>query len=187
MEWRRVTCLIRKGIKYERLKNYELANSSMIFVKIKCSRRRSFTVVSYYREWQQKETVPGNNTRSLDDQLQRLEESLKKVAEASRTENELVLSGDINIDIFEDNDPLANYENRKLFEIYERYIQEAVLHQCNFEPTHHWPGRGSTLIDHYFCTKPENVDNMTNTRSIIADHDFITCNYHVKDICRKPQ
>merc|ERR1712081_11482 len=25
------------------------------------------------------------------------------------------------------------------------------------------------------------------TRSIIADHDFVTCNYHVKDISRKPQ
>ena len=76
MEKSRVTCLIRKGIKYERLKNYELTNSSMIFVKIKCSRRRSFTVVSYYREWQQKETVPGHNTRSLDEQLHRLEDSL---------------------------------------------------------------------------------------------------------------
>ena len=183
----RVTCLIRKGINYKRLENHELPTSSLIFIKIKCSQRKSFTVGAYYREWQQPSGVPGPNTRELEDQLERLKHAMEKVVEVSKVEDEIILNGDMNIDIHDDNDPLQNYENRKLYEIYEEHLQEAVLHQCNFEPTHHWPGRGSTLIDHYFCSNPEKVDNMTNHKSMIADHDAVTCNYHVKDVSRKPQ
>ena len=46
-----------------------------------------------------------------------LKNSLEKVTEVSQSENELILNGDTNIDIYEENDPLSNYENRKLYDI----------------------------------------------------------------------
>ena len=94
----RVTCLIRKGINYKRLENHELPTSSLIFIKIKCSQRKSFIVGAYYREWQQPSGVPGPNTRELEDQLERLKHAMEKVVEVSKVEDEIILNGDM-IDI----------------------------------------------------------------------------------------
>ena len=77
----RVTIMIRKGIKYERMRRYELDDVSMCWVKIKCKRRRSFMVGGIYREWQQSASIPGPNSRDLSDQKERLKKIMGEVEE----------------------------------------------------------------------------------------------------------
>ena len=183
----RVLIMIRKGIKYERLNEYESPDVSMAWIKIKTVRRKGFAVGGIYLEWKQNPNIPGPNTRELSDQKERLSKIMEKVVEVSRKFDDTIIMGDINIDLYEPNDPMKDYTNKKLNEIYEDKLTQAGMHQLNFEPTHHWAGYGSTLIDHCFTTQPQKTDGVKNIRSMIADHDAVSLNFHIKDMYRRQQ
>ena len=136
----RVVILICKGIKYERRIDLEAPNVSLCTVFIKTGRRTGFAVIGIYREWQQPQGVTGLTTRSTFDQCEHLKIIMEKVDEISTKSNEVIQMGDINIDLYEPNDPMSHFENAALNCIYQEHNDCNYLHQMNFEPTHHWPG-----------------------------------------------
>ena len=65
---------------------------------------------------------------------------------------------DANVDLNPKNDALSRYESKKLHEEYLVMMNEMKLSQMNFEPTRHRVGQRSSLLDHFLCSNPENID-----------------------------
>ena len=183
----RVCLMIKKGIKYQRMKELENPMVSMCWIKVKTSKNKGFLLAGVYREWKSPNDQILNTTRSIDDQMARLKRIMESIDTARTKYDEIVYMGDINIDVNADNDPLADPDNRRLYEIQEEHDMANDMVRVNNLPTHHFPGRGSMLIDHIVMTHSNKWDGIENIRNLTSHHDAVACNYHVKDISRKPQ
>ena len=98
-----------------------------------------------------------------------------------------MVAGDVNIDLFPENYPLSRRNVPLLTEIYNDHINRNNLSQLNFEPTRHWPGKKSTLIDHFMTNAPNMVDGVQTLKSHIADHSLVKLQFHSRVLKSRPQ
>ena len=184
----RLVVVIKKGIHYERLYHLERDYISMMWFKVRITRSTYLIIIGcVYRQWQLPQEVDPLRGGSTKEQCDRFQIIMNMMDIACQYGHNTVFCGDVNIDIHPPNDPLSRYELRMLTETYESHLRKNHMSQINFEPTRHWPGRGSTLLDHFQSTCPEKFNNIQNIRSHIADHDLVKANVHVIDLFRKPQ
>ena len=76
---------------------------------------------------------------------------------------------------------------RALAPIWEECISDNNLIQLNFKDTWHMPGKRSSLLDLFYCTKPELVSNVDNTTNLLSEHDGVNLHIHTKEPEIKPQ
>merc|ERR1711954_623272 len=51
----------------------------------------------------------------------------------------------------------------------------------------HMPGKRSSLLDLFYCTKPELISNVENTTNLLSEHDGVNLHIHMKEPELKPQ
>merc|ERR1711954_299442 len=71
--------------------------------------------------------------------------------------------------------------------IWEECISDNNLIQLNFKDTWHMPGKRSSLLDLFYCTKPELISNVENTTNLLSEHDGINLHINTKEAQLKPQ
>ena len=169
----RLVVLVRKTLTYERLTWYETDVNSMIVLKVKISKNQYVYIVCSYRQWNLLDNLKTDTSHTLPEQLIRLENIMKPIKDIRKTDHQLILMGDINIDLFESNDPMKRYDIRKLTELYKSVIDETGLSQLNFNATRYRAGCSPSLLDHFFTSHPNRADSVQTKRSIIADHWYV--------------
>ena len=183
----RIAVFVHKDVIYERLKDYENEINPMIVLKIRISSRQYLHLVCIYRQWNLLSNLKTPTSHKLKEQMARLDSILEVVKELRDNNKQVVLNGDINIDLLDKNDPNSKYNLRKLTEKYKEVIDDTGLCQMNFKPTRFQANSEPSLLDHYFTSNPNKMDNIETKTSIIADHKYIKANYHCKILKRKQQ
>ena len=98
----------------------------------------------------------------------------------------VAILGDINIDISVGRDHHQRQELKALIPKYYDLRNELNFTIVNKELTRFQANCEPSLIDHILTTKPQNVDNVITKPSIISDHMFLTCLYHVNELIESP-
>ena len=72
-------------------------------------------------------------------------------------------------------------------EDYSEFININYFMLVNHEPTRHWSGTESSLIDFFVTNSVNHIDNVITKHSCIADHGLVSVLYHTEIILEKPQ
>ena len=90
----------------------------------------------------------------------------------------ILLGWDANIDLSPNNNTNERYDIKDVAEDYMDYMNRNNMVLLNHEPTRHWSGSKSTLIDHFVSNAPAHIDNIITQHSCIADHDLVSLLFH---------
>merc|ERR1711954_552990 len=183
----RCTLMISKFITYERLKQYEDNLNSSIAIKAKDGTNKWIAIMGIYRQWKLIGDQASNSTEGIKKQVTRLKKQCENINLLCQNFNNCLIGGDINLDRNKKNDPFSRPELRALTPIWEECISGNNLIQLNFKDTWHMPGRRSTLLDLFYCTKPELISNVENTTNLLSEHDRVNLHIHTKEAELKPQ
>ena len=182
----RIMVLIKSDITYERLKRYETDDNAMIVLKIKVAARRYMKAICLYRQWQILHKDEPNSGLPIK-QLERLNPVMDLLRQFSSNNDELLLIGDINIDLWPPNDPSNRKDIKQIYNEYRSVMNELGICQLNFKPTRFRNHCSPSLLDHMFANHPQHVDSVETKLSVIADHCIISMQYHIKPLKIRPQ
>ena len=186
MKVARMIVLIKADITYERIREYENNTNAMITLKIKNSARNSIFLVCVYRQWKLLHTKDDLSNLPIN-QLKRFELILGVISQLVNEGREILLIGDINIDLWPPNNPGHRKDIKALHELYTSVINQLGLCQQNFKPTRYQSNASPSLLDHVFCSHPQKINSVETKLSIIADHCLVKCQYHARTLRQRPQ
>ena len=158
----------------------------MVF-KIKISKGQNVNILCCYRQCNLLDNLKTSTSHTLPEQISGLNNIIEVIKDLRASDQQLLLIGDLNIDLLEVNDPLSRYNIRKLTRIYKSVIDDTGLCQLNFKPTRFRARSNPSLLDHYFASHPNRTNSIETKQSIIADHWMVKLNYHYKVLESKPQ
>ena len=184
----RVSVLVSDNLEYERMHMIEDDWISTIWLKIKISRNQSLMLMCGYREWKYlKETGRQPGSDLPKEQMVRFRNILGQITNAASFSNKILLGWDANLDLSKENDMNSRYDVKQIAEEYMEFMNVNDFVLMNHEPTRHWSGCKSTLIDHFISNTPGHIDNIITKHSHIADHDWVSIMFHTDLIIDKPQ
>ena len=187
MDRARISILIREDIEYERLTEIEDDWLSNVWLRVKTSRNGYTCIMGGYREWRH---PPELNLPFSGDPLEqesRLPKTLVQVENAKSFSQKLVLGWDSNLDLLEANDNFRRQDTKKMTQIYRDFMDQNDFCLINWEPTRHWSGSRSSLVDHFITNCPNYIDNIQTKHNCIADHDSVSCLLHTEILIDRPQ
>ena len=120
-------------------------------------------------------------------QRERLNQILAQGSNATSYSDKIVLVWDANIDLNPENNTNERYDVKLLAEDYMEFMDTNNFVLVNEEPTRHWSGTKSSLIDHFVTNCASHIDNIITQHSCIADHDLVSILFHTEIIQDKPQ
>ena len=153
----RIIVMINSNLTYERLYRYETKDNSMIVLKIRLSTNKFLHMLCIYRQWKLLHTEDVNSNK-LEKQLDRLRSILSVITKIRADNKELIMLGDVNIDLWAPNDPGQRPEIKALSEEYLSVLNQTAM--CH----------------------PQKIDGVETKKNIIADHCTVRCQYHAKDL-----
>ena len=149
----------RNSLTCQRKKDLEISNIETLWLEVTLPKSKPFLLCTIYRP-------PNVNSDWID----AFEEELSI---AQTTGLKIIVMGDLNID-------LLNYSNRKWLNL----IQLFDLKQLISDPTR-ITNKTSTLIDHLYCSNPENISDCFVSHYSISDHFPICFSRHVNSKIKK--
>ena len=96
-------------------------------------------------------------------------------------------TGDINVDLWPDNDPMGRYDLKRLTEVYDILKEENGLSQCNFELTRFRRGQRPSLLDHFMTNTPAKIDGVKTTSNHTSEHSLVKLHVHSENLVVSPK
>ena len=184
----RIVVLIKKGIIYERIRDAEVEDACFIMIKVKISRGKYVHIASIYRQWNLPSILRTSPEKcGLPGQLMRWNKILASIKQVSRRSIPLIIQGDLNIDQWQDNDPLSRNDIKQLNDILVDAKSELSLVQINHKPTRFQNGKNPSLLDLVLTDKPQNINCVETINSNVSDHKCVICQFHVKELQTQDQ
>ena len=91
------------------------------------------------------------------------------------------LLGDLNLDHMRWTDPDPSHVT--MVDMIKNKLETKGFSQHIKGPTHFWPNRQDSLIDHVWANSPELIISVRNITNSIADHNVIELNVRLKGKC----
>ena len=151
---------------------------SSIWLELGLPGKKKFLVCQLYREWQYMEQAD-SESRSIYQQMVRWLMFLDQWERALASGKEVIVMGDVNLDHLKFHDagqlqPLVD----KMFE----QVYPHGVYQCVQGPTHTWPGRTSSGLDHIYTNCPEKLSKPEVQFRGFSDHKLIFATKYSKNI-----
>ena len=141
--------MVKKNkIIFDRLSQLEEDDISIIWIKLKKGPWKNLIIGGYYRQWRLPHQSGVDNSGSTTSQLLRFKRFLNQVSNARKICNDVVILGDINIDIHDKNDTMAKYGMKELLEVYKSYMINNNFTVLNDEPARYSANDRPSLINH---------------------------------------
>ena len=138
-----------------------------------------------YREHRYPKEMGISNSETKPKQLDRFYKILDQMS--SMSDHKVVMIGDINCDMYEENKAIGRYDIKEMIMKYQEFMEDKKFALMNSKPTRHWPGVPSTLIDHIVTNQPLNIDNIVTKPTHISDHKSVFFNYHIQRLKEQPR
>ena len=120
-------------------------------------------------------------------QVRRFRKFKEAVDKAKDEGHEISVIGDLNIDQWQENDPMSRPELRALQPVLDDLILTNSLTLMNTEPTRHMRGQKSSLLDLVLVSDEYKIKGLKNLKTGLSDHDGVIFSYLVKSLVNKPQ
>ena len=142
-------------------------NQPDIWIQIKVGKGNKFLVGMIYREWT---SIDGKSTHT--DQKKRLQDLIDKAEKAAEEKTEIILMGDINVNVGTMN---VSGEQRELKKIIETFSIKNNITQLVNEYTRSRVVGGTlqkSIIDHLYTNMPESISNLKQINTASSDHSI---------------
>ena len=129
----RVSLLIKKGLKYQRLTSMENDLLSTIWVKVQVSRNKYIYIMAGYREHQYPKIMGITNSVDKAKQRRRFSAILDQLKKMSK--HSVVCMWDSNVDMLSENNPLERDDIKEMVEEYVSFLEDYNFTIRNSKPT----------------------------------------------------
>ena len=168
----RIVLLTKEGLNFS-LEDGRMENDiSTIWIKVGGKGRKGVLVCGTYREHKIIRQPEPNLSSNPDRQQERWSRIIEQWKNASDTGNNVIVIGDMNVDLEKWDDP------EQLVEPMVDLLKEEIITRNFFQmvqgPTWHWKDRTPSLIDQCWVNDPGRVTNVRNTVRSTADHNMIS-------------
>ena len=168
----RIAVYVKEEIKAKQLKNLETDDFSAIWLELGLPFSRKIILGSVYREHSHLRTSPADSTNysTRDEQEERWSKFVSKWEEALDTGREVLVAGDMNIDLL--GDTQMSQLHSSLYSHLRLKILPRGVQQMIRGPTRYHSGSKPSLIDHVYSSSPEKVE-VENVSYGSSDHNMI--------------
>ena len=161
--------------------------NQFVAIKQKTKKHEYTLIVVHFCQWR----MPGKNKPNDNHGIKRQKARFNKFADTidklRNGSDNLLLIGDYNNDLWQENELWLWTELKALQPILDRIMLPNGLKCVNHKPTHHSANKRSSLIDLVLTTDPEALSNVKNIKTGLSDHDGLLCWINFHDIQIKPQ
>ena len=164
----RLVVLTKPGLNFHIMDGNMCEDIATIWMKFPRVGRKPFILGSVYRE-HKLINRPGPN---LSGSLQN--ERWSKIVdqwESIQGEGQVLVAGDLNLDHSRWDNP--EYEHMNMINELRDKIETLGYVQMVRGPTHFWPNRRSSLVDHSWTNSPDTIVSCRNILRPVADHNMI--------------
>ena len=167
---------IKDSINYERMKELEVKDEPVIWLKIKLPGNKIILLQNYYRQWRMlnKEGHGIPNTETTKSQKVRFQKVADVWSQQMQT-NEVISLSDTNINLNKNfNSPnLLNDSDRKTIPLF-RILQDKIFNMgatvINTKPTKIYEDKPNSFIDHLITNYPQKILHHKVLDHAISDH-----------------
>ena len=117
-----------------RLNNIEKPATGCIGFKIK-TQESSIVMSTLYQEWEHPESIKYLYTDGFDGEVPRVESFQKQTKKTKNISNNVLITGDINIDMLDSRDPISISRTCRTMPIYRQNLEDVGLCIMNKKPT----------------------------------------------------
>ena len=153
----RLIVLIKKGIQYSRIDEYDHKYTSSIWIRLKTSKRKYLYVLCLYRQWHLVSEANVPDSGLIANQLERLAKALEPIDDLRAKGHQLLVGGDINIDHLVANNPRKRWDIARLTDLLDDVRDRNDLEIVNdlHKPTRFQRGQTPSLLDLFIASHPE--------------------------------
>ena len=164
----RTAVYIKEGMDYIRRKDLEVKATPAIWIEVSPNTASAWLILIAYREWcsllikDKKEKI---KSRSINQQLVRLEACREKIREAEKEQKPLFVIGDWNIDVspwLTPESTLTSYQESQadLLESLRELASENSLELINSPPTRRQGKDKPSILDIVLSNRPDQIQNL---------------------------
>ena len=158
---------------------------SSIWLELGLPRQKKILVCNVYREWQYL-GQEGNNSGTVDAQLQRWISFIDQWEKAISEEKEIHCLGDFNLNWLNWDSPSTSTLNSLKIQLFDRVIPHGFA-QLVTTVTRTWKGQEPSCLDHHYTNHPEKVSNVNAYFTGASDHKIIIATRYTKAAVEKPR
>ena len=96
---------------------------------------KSFILAAWYRQWEHPDIIKSQYTNGINGEVARLESFKQQIKKAKKISSNIIITGDINIDMLEDRDQITDSRTCRTMQIYREILEEHGMHVMNKKPT----------------------------------------------------
>ena len=109
---------------------------------------KTIMIAAWYRQWNHLADIAQNFTDGVEGQVERIKLVKNQVEKAKAISKQIILMGDINIDMSEDFDQALISRTTQLLPIYQEILEENGRVILNKDKTRYAKSKKPSLIDH---------------------------------------
>ena len=130
-------------------------------------------MIAHYRQWQLPQELK-SNANQYNSQEYRYSKTIKIFSSILEDNSHSIFIGDDNIDTLNNHNFHHNSNNIFLKNIRDEFIASKNIIVHNKKPTFHRKNQTS-CIDHIYSNCASHINNVTTSKNILSDHNYIYC------------
>ena len=182
----RIAVLVKKStIHLTRIEELEHPDLACMWFKLRLD-DQTIILSAWYRQWQLPIEIRNARTLGVDGQVERIKIFQKQVKEARKISQNVMILGDINIDMLEENDQEDKSHIARTMPIYREILEENGMSILNKKPTW-YKKKQKALLDHISTNRPTHVSNIKTEPVGTSDHMLVSFDLKTKENTENPK